>query len=133
MNYSDYVDQYNMGDHAELVRKFYTNDIVLESGGLKRICRGKDEVLEVFSMQRDIREVFRPQIVLQDENHIFAEVDMDFYALKDLSDYPFGALKKDERMTVKVFVIYYLREEKICRIKTAIWPPNFSVTDPLDR
>ncbi len=116
MNFSDYIDQYNMGDHAVLVRKFYTDDIVFESGAMKRIYRGKDEVLEGFSIQRDIREVFRPQIVLQDENHIFAEVDMDFYALKDLPDYPFGALKKDERMTVKVFAIYYLREEKICRI-----------------
>ena len=133
MNFLDYIDQYNMGDHAVLVRKFYTNDIIFESGAMKRIYRGKDEVLEGFSMQNDIREVFRPQVVLQDENHIFAEVDFDFYALKDLPDYPLGALKKDERMTLKLFAIYYLREEKICRVKTALWPPNFGVTDPLDR
>ena len=106
MNYSDYVDQYNMGDHAELVRKFYTNDIVLESGGLKRIYRGKDEVLEGFSMQRDIREVFRPQVVLQDKNYIFAEADVDLYALRDLPEFPFGALRTDERLTLKVFAIY---------------------------
>jgi len=133
MNYSDYIDQYNMGDLAVLVRKFYTNDIVFESGAMKRIYRGKDEVLEGFSMQSDIREVIRPQVVLQDENHIFAEANMDFYALRDLPDYPLGALRKDERMTVKVFVIYYLREEKICRVKTALWPPNFGVTDPPER
>ena len=55
---------------------------------------------------------------------------MDFYALKDLPEFPLGALRKDKHLTVKVFVIYYLRKEKICRIKTALWPANFGVTDP---
>ena len=45
-------------------------------------------------------------------------------------EFPLGALRKDKHLTVKVFVIYYLREEKICRIKTALWPANFGVTDP---
>jgi hypothetical protein len=24
--------------------------------------------------------------------------------------------------------VYYLRDGKICRFKTALWPPNFGVT-----
>ena len=131
MNYSDYVDQYNMGDYAALVHKFYTDDIVFESGAMERVCQGQDEVIEFLtSMQSGIREFIRPQVVLQDKNHIFAESDMDFYALKDLPEFPLGALRRDKHLTVKVFVIYYLREEKICRIKTALWPANFGVTDP---
>ena len=40
MNYTDYVNEYNLGDHGAFVRKFYTDDVVFESGALKRICRG---------------------------------------------------------------------------------------------
>ena len=130
MNFSDYVKQYNLGDHAELVRQFYTDDIVFESGAFKRICRGKDEVIAFFSIQSGVRDILRPQVVLQDENHILAEADVDFYALRDLPDYPLGALRKGDRLTLKSFVSYYLREGKICRVKTALWPANFSVSDP---
>jgi len=55
---------------------------------------------------------------------------MDFHALRDLPDYPLGALRKGERLTLKLFVSYYLREGKICRVKTALWPANFGVSDP---
>ena len=131
MNFSDYVDQYNSGDHAALVEEFYTEDIVFESGALKRVCRGRDEVTEfLLGMQSGVRETLRPQVVLQDENHILAEADMDFYALRDMPDYPLGALRESEHLTVKLFVSYYLREGRICRIKTALWPVNFCVSDP---
>jgi hypothetical protein len=95
MNYSDYVDQYNLGDHAALVRRFYTDDVVFESGALKRVCRGKDKVIEfLVGMQGGV---------------------------------------KGEHLTVKVFIAYYLREEKVCRVKTALWPANFCVSDPPSR
>jgi len=131
MNYSDYVDQYNLGDHAKLVRQFYTDDVVFESGALKRVCRGKDEVIDfLLSMQGGVRDILRPQVVLQDQNHILVEADMDFYALRDVPDYPLGALRKDEHLTVKVFIAYYLREGKVFLVKTALWPANFCVSDP---
>ena len=72
----------------------------------------------------------RAQVVLQDEDHIFAEANMDFHAQKDLPEFPFGALKRGEFLTIKVFVVYYLRDGKICRFKTSLWPTNFGVTDP---
>jgi len=107
MNYSDYIDQYNTGDYAAVVRKFYTDDIVFESGAMKQVYRGQDEVIEVLTgILSGIREVFRPQVVLQDKNYIFAEADVDLYALRDLPEFPFGALRTDERLTLKVFAIY---------------------------
>jgi hypothetical protein len=131
MNYADYIEQYNLGDHAGLVRKFYTDDIVFESGALKRICRGQDEVIEfLIGMQDGVCEIIRPQVVLQDQDHIFAEADMDFHALRDMPSYPLGALRNGEYLTVKVFVLYFLREGKICRVKTALWPANFGVSNP---
>lgn len=101
---------------------------------MKQVYRGQDKIIEVLTgIQSGIREVFRPQVVLQDKNYIFAEADVDFYALRDLPEFPFGALRTDERLTPKVFAIYYLREERIFRIKTAVWPANFRVTDPPTR
>ncbi len=131
MDYAAYLQAYNSGDHRELIRKFCTDDVSFEAGSLKRVFRGKDEVLEfLLSLQDGVRDVLRAQVVLQDENHIFAEADMDFYALRDLPDFPFGALKSGEYLTMKVFVVYYLRDGKICRFKTSLWPANFGVTDP---
>ncbi len=81
-------------------------------------------------MQGSVRDILRPQVVPQDEDHILAEADMDFYALRDVPDYPLGTLRKREYLTVKVFTAYYLREGKVCRIKTDLWPANFCVSDP---
>ena len=55
---------------------------------------------------------------------------MDFHAQRDLPEFPFGALKQGEYLTMKVFVAYYLRGDKICQFKTALWPANFGVTEP---
>ncbi len=134
MDYAEYLETYNSGDHSELVRRFCTDDVVFEAGSLKSVYRGKDEVLEfLLSLQDGVRDVIRAQVVLQDANHIFAEADMDFHAQRDLPDFPFGALRRGEFLTIKVFVVYYLRNGKICRFKTSLWPTNFGVTDPPTR
>ena len=131
MDYAEYLQAYNSGDHRELVRKFCTDDVTFEAGALGSVFRGKDEVLAfLLSLQDGVRDVLRAQVVLQDENHIFAEADMDFHAERDLPEFPFGALKRGEYLTMKVFVVYYLRDGKICRFKTSLWPANFGVTDP---
>lgn len=131
MDYAEYLQVYNSGDHHELVRKFCTDDVSFEAGALKRAFRGKDEVLSfLLSLQDGVRDVLRAQVVLQDEHHIFAEADMDFYAQRDLPEFPFGALKNGEYLTMKVFVVYYLRGGRICKFKTSLWPANFGVSDP---
>lgn len=131
MNYAEYLKIYNSGDHHELVHKFCTDDVEFEAGSLKLVFRGKEEVLGfLLSLQDGVRDILRVQVAEQSESHIFAEVDMDFYAKKDLPDFPFGALKAGEFLTIKVFIVYYLRNDLICRFKTSLWPANFGVTDP---
>jgi hypothetical protein len=131
MDYAEYLETYNSGDHRELVRRFCTDDVIFEAGALERVFRGRDEVLGfLLSLQDGVRDVLRAQVVLQDEHHIFAEADMDFHADRDLPEFPFGALKRGEYLTLKVFVLYALRDGKICKFKTALWPANFGVTDP---
>jgi len=130
MDYAEYIETFNSGDHAAL-EKYCTDDIIFESGGLQRVCRGKDELIEFLQDIGDgVRQIIRAQVVLQDENHILAEADVDFHALRDVPDFAFGALEEGEYLTTKTFVVYYLRDGKICRIKTSLWPANFGVTDP---
>src|SRR5262245_42888643 len=127
MDYAKYIEAFNAGDDAALVRNFFTPDVVFQSG--PRICRGADELLAFLNWAHDgIRELIRAQLVLRDESHIFAEIDMDFLATKDRPDFTFGALKKGEHTTVKFFAVYYLRDGKVAQLKTGRWDPKLGVT-----
>src|SRR5262252_6952574 len=112
MDYERYVAAFNAGDDAALVEQFFTEDCVFHSRDRKKT--GRKELLEFLHWAHDgIREILRPQVVLRDATHIFAEIDMDFHATKDRPDFVFGALKKGEFTTVKFFVVYYLRDGKV--------------------
>lgn len=129
MDFADYIRTFNAGDDAALVRDFYAPDIHFQSG--PRVLRGTDELLQFLRWAHDgIREIIRTQTVLRDDNHIFAEIDMDFHATKDKPDFTFGALKKGEFTTVKFFVLYTLRDGRVARFKASTWPPNLGVTRP---
>jgi ketosteroid isomerase-like protein len=132
MDYAQYIQAFNRGDDAALVETFFTEDAVFQSGG--RLAHGRAELLKFLNWAHDgIREIIRAQVVLRDEQHIFAEIDMDFHATKDLPSHPFGALKKGEFTTVKFFVVYYLRDGKVAHLKASAWPPNVGVTKPTTR
>jgi limonene-1,2-epoxide hydrolase len=70
----------------------------------------------------------RPQLVLQDEGHIFAEVDMDFHATKERADFPFGHLHPGDLVTVKFFVTYRNRDGKVTHLNAMTWPPEKGVS-----
>jgi ketosteroid isomerase-like protein len=132
VDYSEYIQAFNSGNDAALVEKYFTQDVIFQSG--PRVLHGAAQLLEFLNWAHDgIREIIRAQVVLRDANHIFAEVDMDFHATKDKPDHLFGALKEGEFTTVKFFVVYYLREGRIAHLKAAIWPPNLGVTKPSPR
>ena len=129
MDFATYIRAFNTGDDAALVRDFYAPDVHFQSG--PRILRGADELLKFLNWAHDgIREIIRAQTVMQDEKHIFAEIDMDFHATVDKPHFTFGALKKGEVTTVKFFVLYTLRDGKVARFKASTWPPNLGVTRP---
>jgi hypothetical protein len=132
MDYAKYVEAFNSGDDAALVERFFTEDTVFESG--PRVMRGAHELLKFLNWAHDgIREIIRAQLVLRDENHIFAEIDMDFHAQRDKPDFVFGPLRKGEFTTVKFLVVYYLRDGKVAHLKAGTWPPNVGVSKPRPR
>jgi hypothetical protein len=131
-----YAETFNSGDDKAMVEGFWVDDMVVSTGQGEEgiLAKGKKDWLKFLEGVHDgIREIMRIQVLIQNKNHIFAEIDMDFHASKDRPDYPFGALKAGDFITVKMFALYYLRGDKIAVLKLASWPANVGVTDPPTR
>jgi len=129
MNYQNYVDLFNSGNDEALVKTYFTDDTIFSGGS--RAFHGADELLKFLKWAHDgIREILRPQVVAQNEDHILAEIDIDFHALVDKPDFQFKPLKKGEMTTVKFFVVYYLRNGKVRHLKASTWPVEAGVSKP---
>ncbi|WP_129790473.1 nuclear transport factor 2 family protein [Sphingosinicella sp. CPCC 101087] len=127
MNYLDYVDLFNTGDDAALVDRYFHDEIVF-TGGTRR-HPGKEGLLAFLNWAHDgVREVIRLQNFLQQGDLIFADIDMDFHATKERPDFPFGHLYPGDSITVKFFVTYRLKDDRIVELKSMTWPAGRGVT-----
>ena len=127
MRYEDYVRDFNHGDDTGLVDRYFAEDCVMIS--TSGIRRGRAELKAFLAWAHDgVREIIRPQLVLRDGRHIFADIDMDFIAARVREDFPFGALRPGDIRTVKFFVVYTLRGDQIAELRTMTWPPEQGVT-----
>jgi hypothetical protein len=135
-----YIETFNSGDDEAMVDNFWVDDLVVATGLSGKgneegiLAKGKENWRKFLEGVHDgIREIIRVQTLIQNEDNIFAEIDMDFYASKDRPDYAFGSLKAGDFITVKMFALYVLRGDKIAMLKLATWPANLGVTDPPTR
>ena len=129
MRFIDYMDAFNRYDDAALLRDFWTEDCVMQSG--PRLMVGHKGMQEFLDWAHDgILETMRPKLVMEDGDHIFAEIDMDFTATRDRPDFQFAALKTGESTTVKFFVQYTLKGGKVAYLKSMTWPPETGVSKP---
>jgi len=127
MKYDEYQQLFNTGNDAELVARYFHDDVVFTGGA--RDYRGKAALKSFLDWAHDgVREVMRPQNVLQSDDLLFAEVDMDFHASKERTDFPFGHLRPGDLVTVKFFVTYRFRDGKVAELKSMTWPPGKGVT-----
>jgi ketosteroid isomerase-like protein len=127
LNYKEYEALFNTGDDASLVQRFFDDDVVFSGGS--REMKGKQALLDFLAWAHGgVREVMRPQNVLQQGDLLFAEVDMDFHARKERPEFPFGHLHPGDLVTVKFFVTYRLRNGRIIELKSMTWPPGKGVT-----
>jgi len=127
MDYKAYETCFNTGDDDALVEQFFHDDITFSGGS--RDYSGKDGLISFLRWAHDgVREVMRPQLVLQQGDYIFAEVDMDFHATKERPEFPFKHLHPGDMVTVKFFVTYLLRDGKVAELKAMTWPPEKGVT-----
>ena len=130
-----YAETFNSGDDKAMLDGFWVEDLVVASrrsnGAHGVTATGKQEFLKFLNQAHDgVREIMRVQVLIQNENNMFAEIDMDFIASKDRPDYPFGHLEPGDFITVKMFCLYFLRGDKIAKLKMASWAPNTEVSDP---
>jgi predicted SnoaL-like aldol condensation-catalyzing enzyme len=127
LDYRAYVRDFNTGDDRGLIEKYFAPDTQMISGSGVR--RGHKEMNEFLAWAHDgVREIIRPQVVMWDQDHIFAEVDMDFVASKARPDFTFGALLPGDILTVKFFAHYTVVNGKIKTLKTMTWKPETGVT-----
>jgi hypothetical protein len=129
-----YIEIFNSGDDKAMLDGFWVDDLEVWSGqGSKAqiLASGKEGFLKFLNFAHDgVSEIMRVQVLMQNENNMFAEIDMDFHAFKDRPDYPFGHLKPGDFITVKMFCLYFLRGDRIVRLKMSSWAPNAGVSDP---
>jgi predicted SnoaL-like aldol condensation-catalyzing enzyme len=127
LDYRAYVRDFNTGDDRDLVERYFSTDTQMISGSGVR--KGHKEMNEFLAWAHDgVREIIRPQVVMWDKDHIFAEVDMDFVASKARPDFTFGALLPGDILTVKFFAHYTVVNGKIKTLKTMTWKPETGVT-----
>ena len=126
-DYDDYIALFNTGDDAALIERFFADDVLFTGG--TREYRGSAELRRFLDWAHDgVREVMRPQNVLRHGDVIFADIDMDFHASKERAEFPFGHLHPGDLVTVKFFVTYRLRNDKVVELKSMTWPPGKGVT-----
>ena len=129
MRFADYMTAFNRYDDEGLIRDFWTEDCVMQSG--PNLFRGHKGMLEFLHRVHDgILETMRPQTIVESGDRIFVEIDMDFTATRDMPDFQFGALKTGETVTVKFFAHYRTRDGKVAQLQTATWPPGVGVSPP---
>jgi ketosteroid isomerase-like protein len=127
LNFDEYMRLFNSGDDAGLLERFYDDDVVF--AGATRELRGKAALKGFLDWAHDgVREVMRPQNLLQREDFLFADIDMDFHASKERPEFPFGHLRPGDLVTVKFFVTYRLRNDRVVELRSMTWPPGKGVT-----
>jgi ketosteroid isomerase-like protein len=127
LRFEHYIALFNTGDDAALIERFF-DDGVRFTGGT-RDYHGKAALKAFLDWAHDgVREVMRPQHVLQQGELLFAEIDMDFHASKARPEFPFGALQPGDLVTVKFFVLYRIVNGRVVELKSMTWPPGKGVT-----
>ena len=126
-DYNEYVQAFNSGDDAALIERYFVPEFKY-TGGARRF-ESRDEFLAFLKWAHDgVREIIRPITVLQDSESIFAEIDMDFIALKQRDDFPFAKLAVGDILTVKFFVLYALKDGLVTSLKSMTWPADYQAT-----
>lgn len=128
MDFREYERRFNAGEDEALVDEYYAEDC--EFVATTRHLKGKQALKDFLAWAHDgVREVMRPQVIVEGRDHLFVQVDMDFHATKERPDFPFGHLRPGDLITVKFFVTYHLNEEgKVKRLDSVTWPPEYQVS-----
>jgi hypothetical protein len=132
-DFSAYQSVFNSGDDDRAL-EFWDDELhVTMPIGPNQIglaARSKAEFRAFLEHEHQgVREVMRLQSLVQSGDKIFAEIEMDFFAFEDKPQFNFGPLKAGEYVTVKMFGLYTLRDNRLWNLQMAFWPPNQGVSE----
>lgn len=127
-DYEAYIADFLSGDDEALVVRWFAEDCVMESGS--GIFEGREGMRRFLAWAHDgVRECPRIVAFAQSGAELFAEIDMDFHAVKERADFPFQHLFPGDSITVKFLAHYTLNHAgRIRRLKTMKWPAEKGVT-----
>jgi hypothetical protein len=128
LDYEAYIADFLAGDDAMLVDRWFAEDCAMESGS--GTFEGRAGMRRFLAWAHDgVRECPRIVAQVQQGNHLFAEIDMDFHATKERADFPFQHLYPGDSITVKFLAHYILNDAgQVWRLKTMTWPAGKGVT-----
>ncbi len=99
---------------------YYTEDVSCDLSGSKLLLEGRQGIVNFYrGMFTRIRESLLLNQLIADKDGLCADIVSTFTAIEDASDFAPMPLKKGQVLKVPVFVLYRLREGRICQIKVA--------------
>ncbi|MFM2301895.1 MAG: hypothetical protein RLZZ84_1631 [Pseudomonadota bacterium] len=121
-DFNEYIASFNTLDEAAFAEKFYTED--LKVAGEQGVIPGRDQWVAVLNMLHvGIKEELVPIDIVREGDTIMAHMDGTFTATQDRPDFPYGALKTGESVTVRMFSLYRVRGDRISEMAIASWNP----------
>ncbi|MBT2187409.1 nuclear transport factor 2 family protein [Sphingobium nicotianae] len=117
-SYHAYAAAFSAGD-MERAGRFYTDDCTLRLSSMPPII-GKQAICDFYrTMFRSVREHLTIHSLVMDDHGIAVDCTSTFTAQQDAPDFVVAPLKAGESVAVRVFVIYGLRDGRICKIDVA--------------
>jgi|SRR5579872_329671 len=125
-DFNDYMSSFNGADEEAFVRKFYTEDLIVD--GPVGVINGRQKWLEALTfVHMDVQERLYPRTVMREGDTILAQIDGEFTATADRADFPYGPLKTGQSVKVKMLAMYRILGDQISRITLASWPASAGV------
>lgn len=114
-----YIDAFNRHESAAY-GDYYTDDVVLTIAG-KTELRGRQAIIDFYAnVTSETTRIIQVNKVITAANHLAAELQSEFLALKDVPNFTAGPMKKGGRIFINTFAFYNLRDGRFARIRSAV-------------
>jgi len=116
--FAAYIDAFNRGDFDGFT-DHYTDDVELTVANGTRL-KGRQAIIDFYrNVRAGTQRTIRVVESFADENGLAAELESEFLATMDVPDFTSGPMRKGDRLHVRTFVIYELRDGRFARIRSA--------------
>jgi ketosteroid isomerase-like protein len=116
--FRDYIDAFNHDDYRAF-GEHYDEDVVLVIAGRKAL-HGRQAIFDFYrAVKRQTRRTIHVDKLIRTPNRLAAELHSEFVATEDSPEFIAGSLKRGQRIFIRTFVLYDLRQGRFARIRSA--------------